>query len=260
LAEWGGTPDVYCDEMEAVAALYETCQQGAPYHVIVLDKIDARVDALDLAHALHSDPAVGGGRIVVITDVGKRGDGVRAKQVGLSGYLTCPMELPDVARAIAMVASFEETQVTSLVTRHYLAEMAVSDLRVLVAEDNPVNQKVIAGLLKNLGCEVDVVANGQSAVDAVARDDYALVLMDCQMPLMDGYTASARIRDMERSGQHIPIIALTANNDTSDVDACRAAGMDDYLSKPIDVQRLRGLIERWYPGVYEGGGAEFSRG
>jgi len=121
----------------------------------------------------------------------------------------------------------------------------IHPLRVLVAEDNPVNQMVVATLLRRLGCQVDVVADGRKAVEACAVTAYDLVFMDCMMPLMDGYDATRAIRSTAVAGHRLPVVALTAKNLDGDRERCLAAGMDDYLTKPIEPARVRAAIERW---------------
>jgi CheY-like chemotaxis protein len=118
---------------------------------------------------------------------------------------------------------------------------------VLVAEDNPVNQRVAARLLEHLGIRADVVSDGYEAIESLARQAYALVLMDCQMPELDGFEATARIRSGETNGSRIPIIAMTASAMRGDRERCLAAGMDDYVSKPVRIEDLKTVVVRWRP-------------
>ena len=119
--------------------------------------------------------------------------------------------------------------------------------RVLVAEDNPVNQRVAIRMLERLGLGADVAANGREAVQSFSRQPYAAILMDCQMPELDGFEATARIRAREGLGQHTPIIAMTASAMRGDRERCLEAGMDDYVSKPVTIDGLRTVLARWLP-------------
>jgi CheY-like chemotaxis protein len=120
--------------------------------------------------------------------------------------------------------------------------------RVLLAEDNEINQRITLRLLQKLGLSADAVVNGREAVEAIAKKNYDLILMDCQMPVMDGFEATAVIRNREGSGRHTPICALTANAMAGDRERCLAGGMDDYISKPVSLDKLQVAIERWIHG------------
>jgi two-component system, sensor histidine kinase and response regulator len=120
-------------------------------------------------------------------------------------------------------------------------------LRALVAEDNPINQKVALGLLKGLGLDADIAANGRQAVEMWAVAPYDLIFMDCQMPEMDGYAATAEIRRRESPGTHLPIVAITADAMEGNPERCRAAGMDAYISKPVRVEALSAVLRQWVP-------------
>ena len=124
---------------------------------------------------------------------------------------------------------------------------------VLLAEDNQLNQRIAVGLLKKLGLSTDVVANGRQAVEAVKKKRYALILMDCQMPEMDGFEAAAIIRNRSASSPRVPICALTANAMEGDRERCLSAGMDDYIPKPISLDKLAEIVSRWIPGVTNAG-------
>jgi two-component system sensor histidine kinase/response regulator len=126
-------------------------------------------------------------------------------------------------------------------------ELADATIRVLVAEDNPVNQRVAVRMLERLGLRADVAADGHEALGRLGTTSYALILMDCQMPELDGYEVTARIRAREEPGHRTPIIAMTAAAMQGDRERCLAAGMDDYISKPVRLNELRTTLERWLP-------------
>jgi CheY-like chemotaxis protein len=170
----------------------------------------------------------------MLTSAGRHGDGRAAREAGIVGYLTKPVRPSELQELLSTVMGCRDDPASSqLVTHHALQEAERrARPRLLVVEDNPVNQKVSLSMLERLGYAADVAGNGLEAVDAVARTPYAAVLMDCQMPEMDGYRATAEIRRREGAAHHIPIIAMTAGAMEGDRAQCLAAGMDDYIASP----------------------------
>ena len=229
----------------ALAALHDAAHDGQPYLAAVVDFEMPGTDGLELARSIAEDQAIADTRIVLLTSSGHRGEARAAQQAGVSGYLTKPVHQDALYDCLATVmAPASGVGQTAIVTRHSLAEAgARARPHVLVVEDNAVNQKLAVRMLERLGYRVDVAANGIEAVQAVSRTTYAAVLMDCQMPEMDGYAATRHIRaDAER---HVPIIAMTAGAMKEDQERCRLAGMDDFLTKPVSKDVLAGVLERW---------------
>jgi CheY-like chemotaxis protein len=185
-------------------------------------------------------------KILILTSMGQRGDAVRLEALGCSGYLLKPVKQQLLFDAIIAVLEHDEQKSTSLVTRHSVAEHKKQGLRILLAEDNPINQKLAVVLLQKAGYSVDAVENGAQALERVQSNPYNVVLMDVQMPEMDGLEATHRIREMERgTGQHVPIIAMTAHAMQGDRERCLESGMDDYVSKPLEPKVLFNVLERW---------------
>jgi CheY-like chemotaxis protein len=184
--------------------------------------------------------------------MGQRGEAKVARAAGIAGYLTKPVRHAQLYACLRLVmgqAPDLPSGPESLVTRHHAREAAARNRgRILVVEDNVVNQKVAVRLLENLGYKADVAANGLEAIDALHRLPYDVVLMDCQMPELDGFEATRRIRELEERREikgHIPIVALTANALQEDRERCLHAGMDDYMSKPINVEQLACILAQW---------------
>ncbi|MFO0707410.1 MAG: response regulator [Nitrospira sp.] len=257
---WGMQDTLVTDAEAALATVREAAARGEMFDCAILDVVMPGKDGLQLSAELQRIPEASGMRIVVMTSILQRGHADRARQVGARGYLTKPVrhdELRDCLRAVlgmALAAPSESTSVADpgppLVTRHTLADHAARKA-VLVVEDNAVNQRLAVRMLEKLGYRPDVVNNGQEALEALVEGRYDAVLMDCQMPIMDGFDATAAIRRNEQAGTkyseggHLPVIAVTANAMAGDRERCLAAGMDAYLAKPIKLDDVRALLDRW---------------
>ena len=255
LKSLGCPHELASDSESALKLLYAAQAENNPFRIAVLDQQMPCMNGSELGRQIKADPLLKSTLLVMVTSMGLRGDALALEQIGFVGYLTKPVYHKQLRDCIAMVlakdakATAEGTK-TGLVTRHTLAESAKLKFRILLTEDNEVNQKFALTLLRKLGYQVDVANNGLEAVRALALVNYDLVLMDCQMPEMDGFEATATIRDANSNviNHAVPIIAMTANVMTGDREKCLAAGMSDYLSKPIDSRELRSKIEQIYAG------------
>jgi CheY-like chemotaxis protein/HPt (histidine-containing phosphotransfer) domain-containing protein len=187
----------------------------------------------------------------MMSSLGQRGDARRFKEIGFAAYLTKPIKQSKLYDCLTIVAGLQEDKghkrPAAIVTRHSLAEDKKHKTRILLAEDNIINQKVAMSTLNKLGYTADAVVNGKEAVKALEIIPYDIVLMDCQMPEMDGYEATAEIRRVESKvlNHKVPVIAMTANAMKGDREKCLNAGMDDYLSKPIYPNELSDMVEKW---------------
>ncbi len=246
---------------EALMLLRQAHAAQRPFAVALLDHQMPACDGADLGRMIVKDAQLKSTRLVLLTSSGQRGEGQVFAEIGFAGYLLKPVAQRDLMDCLKLVlAKAAETwhlQTQPLVTRHELrASRARHKLRILLAEDNAVNQKVAMRLLEQLDYRVDVVSDGQAAIAALQVVRYDLILMDCQMPVLDGYAATREIRRLEANERHIPIVALTAHAMKGADAECLAAGMDDYLSKPIDRQKLKACLERHLPSTAETGVAE----
>jgi PAS domain S-box-containing protein len=241
---------------EALAALRSAAERFA---VALLDFQMPGMDGLELARQIKGDPALAGVKLIMLTSLGMRGQQELARAAGVDGYLIKPVRQSQLYDCLATVMAGP-----GLRPARAARPTAVSAHRppvapgphVLLAEDNVVNQTLAMRLLQKLGCRVDVVSNGRDAVTAMARADYAIVFMDCQMPEMDGFEATAAIRQAEIGSRRVPIIALTASAMQGDREACLAAGMDDYLSKPLGLRDMERMLRRWHGQASDAGVAD----
>jgi PAS domain S-box-containing protein len=235
---------------EALSLMRHAAVAGRAFEVALLDHQMPGCDGATLGKTILGEHALRGARLVLLTSSGQRGDGRLFSDLGFAGYLLKPVSHRDLTDCLSMVLGTQaegwRTSTQPIVTRHALRSQRMRETQhILLAEDNPVNQKVACRILEKLDYRVDVAADGQAAFTAWQSGRYHLILMDCQMPIMDGYETTRKIREQETGGKHIPIIALTAHAMKGADNECRAAGMDDYLSKPIDREQLQQALNRW---------------
>ena len=227
---------------EGLEAIRGAAKKHAPYDLAILDVQMPDMDGFQLATAVRADRGLARTRLLMLTSAGQRGDGERCRELGIRGYLTKPMSRADLLEALGTVlAGPEETATTEVVTRHTIAESRRA-VRVLLAEDNPVNQQVAVAMLVKRGHEVHVAGNGREAVDAITQREYDVVLMDIQMPEMDGFEATHAIRALPK-GKDLPIVGLTAHALSGERERCLSHGMTDYLAKPFKAHELFALVE-----------------
>ncbi len=231
--------DLARDGLDAMSKIKQANGQGEPYRLVLLDARMPGMDGFAVAQELRRDPVYAGTGLLMLTSAGLRGDAARCKELGLSAYLTKPVALTELREA--MEAALGQADANQLITRHSLREER-RKYAILLAEDNPVNQKLAVKLLEKQGHTVSVADNGRLALEAWRRGGHDLVLMDMMMPEMDGLEATRRIREEEQG--HIPIIAMTANAMQGDRERCLDAGMDGYVSKPVKPEVLFQEIER----------------
>jgi len=226
-----------------LAALRRAATAGTPFDLAILDAQMPDQDGFELATVIRGDAQLARTRLLILTSAGQRGDGERCRQLGIQAYLTKPIARADLIEAVGTVLAGTPSAAggVDLVTRHSIAESRHM-LRILLAEDNVVNQQVATAMLLKRGHHVDVVANGREAVDAVATERFDLVLMDIQMPEMDGFEATARIRALPQGGT-LPIIALTAHALSGERERCLERGMTGYLAKPFKAHELFAVVE-----------------
>jgi len=241
--------DVLPSGTQAMAALQAAQAENDPYLLILLDMQMPELDGKETLRIIKSSAIGQNVEVVILTSMGKRGDADNLKELGCAGYLVKPVRQHQLIEIIGMVLSQKNSTVIQeekiLVTRQILTEQKRQYGKILLVEDNPVNQKLAVALLEKEDYPVKLVTNGVQAVQAVHDDDYNLILMDVQMPEMDGFDATREIRASETEGKHIPIIAMTAHAMEGDRERCLESGMDDYLSKPLNHDKLYAMIRKW---------------
>ncbi len=248
LPAWGCLAADAASGPAALDLLRRAAAEGNPFEVALLDMNMPGMDGETLGRLIATDPALPGIRLVMLTSVALRGETDRVREAGFDAYLTKPIKQAHLRRCLSALRKGELPQRTAapLITRNVLEESPRRRLRVLVVEDNATNQKVAAALLERSGCRTDVAGNGQEALQQLASKTYDVVLMDCQMPVMDGYETTRRLRSGEFPvlDRTVPVVAMTASAMQGDREACLAMGMDDYVSKPLSAGQLFDVIDR----------------
>jgi CheY-like chemotaxis protein len=232
----------------ALELLHGAAAEGDEFALLLTDLQMPEMDGLALARAVRADPVLAPTPILLLSSLGDRRHAVAAKEAGIEACLMKPIRKSHLRRFVASILSGQSKETEALTASEAREAKdnprAQARGRILVAEDNAVNQKLAVRLLEKLGFSTDVVANGLEAVDAFLRIPYDAILMDCLMPECDGFEATLRIRQAEGSSKHTLIIALTANAMQGDREKCLAAGMDDYLAKPFKLSELDELLRK----------------
>ncbi len=244
LAEAGVQVDQAPGASPALDAMHRAWDMGEPYSLAIIDANMPGTDGFELAQEIRLCPELSTTRLMMLTSAGHRGDAQRCRELGITGYLVKPVSGTELLEVAAAVLEGVDQQAGGLVTRHTIEENR-RRLRILLAEDNRVNQEVAAAMLRKRGHEVDIVENGREAVEAVRRERYDVVLMDIQMPEMDGLAATREIRRALPRSAGLPIIALTAHALPEERQRCLDAGMNGYVTKPFKPYDLLAAVEGW---------------
>lgn len=249
LTYWGMRPVAAANAVEAMDALSRAQEINNPFRLILTDACMPDMDGFELVERIREQPGLAQVTIMMLSSSGMRGDVVRCRELQVAAYLTKPVSQRELYDAVAMVLSDSVSPGSqpAVVTRHSLRESRPS-LRILLAEDNAVNQKLAVRLLEKRGHSITVTNDGREALEALEKNTFDLILMDVQMPVVDGLEAAIMIRTKEKAtGERIPIIAMTAHAMKEDREKCLAAGMDGYITKPVKVQELLDAIDAAVP-------------
>jgi PAS domain S-box-containing protein len=256
LSKWGCQYETVEDGLTALKLMHEAVENNEPFRLAMIDQVMPGMEGLELARRIKTDPLLKDTLLIMVTALGSIGSGTVLSEHGFAGFISKPVRQSQLYEGICKVLRSANkatedicpTEVSTKITYHSpVAEPDKKNIRILLAEDNIINQKVAQSILGKLGCNADLVANGLEAVSALELIDYDIVLMDCQMPEMDGFEATRVIRsaDSKVLNHRVPIIAMTANAMKGDRENCIAAGMDDYLSKPVKKDELAKVLEKW---------------
>jgi len=250
VASWGMKSEQISQVSMIEESLIQAELSGKPFDAVIFDSIANEDQAISICRKIHNEKGRSFIKMIMLSSVRRRGDAQIFREAGFSAYMAKPVRPSDLFDAMITVFS-EESRIrkadTKLVTRHTVRELRKTRMKVLLVEDNVVNQKVALGILKKAGIQADTAENGIQALEALEKNSYQLVLMDLQMPEMDGFEATRKIRNNGRSYCDIVIIAMTANALPGDREACIQAGMNDYIAKPVTPADLMQMLDRWLP-------------
>ena len=236
--------------LEDLVKLCQAVEDQTPYSLAVLSKEMEEMDGITLAQEIRRSPALSGTLLVLLTSQGNRGEGKLMQDMGVAAYLTKPVKsshLRDcLALAVSRKKSPEEFAGAPLITRYFLAEEKKRRIRVLIASNDIHVQKVALQTLQKIGYGADVVPHGNEVLATLAKGSYDFVLMDIDLPQVDGMAAAAAIRRKEKqTGEHIPLVGMTSRAAGKDRQRCMEAGMDDYILKPLQAIDLADVLDRF---------------
>lgn len=249
LSAWKIPHEVVASGQSAMRIMYAALENNTPFSIALIGMKIPGMNGIMLGDTIHNDRQLSSTRLALITAHGQRGDAKKMHDYGFSAYVSNPIHLLELYIVLLQLAGLKSNDSSEAMITRYTAREQQSkfDAKALVVDDNSTNQAVAQGMLAKFGLDVDIVNNGQEAVDQLTEFPYDLVFMDCHMPVMDGYTATQHIRDPQSSVQNhnIPIIAMTANAMQGDKEKCLASGMDDFIAKPVEFPKLRKILEHW---------------
>jgi CheY-like chemotaxis protein len=249
LRSWGMRPTLVDSGQAALDALHRAAQDGTTFPLVLLDAHMPHMDGFAVAERIRQSPVPLKATIMMLSSDGHPRDAARCRELGITSYLTKPIKQSDLLNAIVAVLHTSSTSAPdSVPVRPPMLARSPRPLRILLVEDHPINQYLAVRMLEKYGHTVTVATNGREALAVLAKEPFALVLMDVQMPEMDGFATTAAIRQQEQTtGAHVPIVALTAHAMKGDQERCLVAGMDAYLSKPLQAPQLFEVMERLIP-------------
>jgi len=257
IEEVGGVLEFAQNGTQAVAELVKSSTNKSPYDLILVNAQNYEIDSYEFAETVKHNPFLNNTLMVILVYLAQKGDSYIAKEKSYDAFLSKPIEKEELLNCLATLLEnkygkekdfLDEGKSTKedIITKHSLKEMLFeTGKKILVVEDNDINQKVIVKMLKNFGLNCDLASNGKEAVEASSQKSYNVIFMDCQMPIMNGYEATEKIRELEGDKKHTIIVALTANAINGDREKCILSGMDDYLCKPINMEELKNIIEKY---------------
>ncbi|MFO7974207.1 MAG: response regulator, partial [Candidatus Hydrogenedentota bacterium] len=258
VSSWGLRSETVSSHEKALAGLRAMQRDGDPFHMAIISHQTGELDAIELGEAVKASPDIQQTVLVMLSRSGQRGDAARAASAGFAAYLSGILRSSELHEMLCAVWSAHKTgKKAGLITRHTVAEAREKgtgkesrpkpyiNANILVVDDEPVNQEVATEVLKSLGCQVAVATDGREGIETYRAGQFDAVLMDCEMPVLNGYEAARAIREGEDKASHVPIFAMTGHASDLEQEKSIAAGMDDHIVKPVEPRMLMDLLMRW---------------